>query len=272
MSDIQKMREASEYIKSKINEIPDIAIILGSGLGSLAEDVENKIVIKYSDIPHFPVSTVQGHAGQFVYGELEGKKVILMQGRFHYYEGYDMQTVVLPIRVLKILGIDKLIVTNAAGGVNTSFKAGDLMIIKDHINFSGVNPLIGKNIDEFGPRFLDMSQAYSKELIRVAEEVAHENSIDVVSGVYIMLSGPTYETPGEVRMLRTLGADATGMSTVPEVIVANHSCIKVLGISCITNMACGILDQPLSHEEVMETSERVKDQFKTLIRGVIKRV
>lgn len=272
MSDMQKIVEASEYIKSKIQEIPEVAIILGSGLGSLAEDVGNKITIKYSEIPHFPVSTVQGHAGQFVYGELEGKKVILMQGRFHYYEGYDIKTVVMPIRVLKILGIDKLIVTNAAGGVNTNFKAGDLMIIKDHINFSGVNPLIGRNIEELGPRFPDMSQAYNRELIRIAKDVANENNIDVVEGVYIMLSGPTYETPGEVRMLRVLGADATGMSTVPEVIVANHSGIKVLGISCITNMACGILDQPLSHEEVMETSERVKHEFKTLVRGVIKRV
>jgi purine-nucleoside phosphorylase len=268
---MQKIREASDYIKSRLENLPDIAVILGSGLGSLAEDVGNKVIIKYDEIPHFPVSTVEGHAGQFVYGDIEGKKVLLMQGRFHYYEGYDIRTVVFPIRVLKVLGIDKLIVTNAAGGVNINFKAGDLMIIKDHINSSGVNPLIGKNLDELGPRFPDMSQAYNRELIKIAMDVSKEEGIELVDGVYIMLSGPTYETPAEVRMLRNLGADATGMSTVPEVIVANHSGIKVLGISCITNMACGILDQPLSHNEVIETSNQVKDKFKKLIRGVIKR-
>jgi purine-nucleoside phosphorylase len=272
VDEMVKIKEASEFIKAKIDATPDIAIILGSGLGSLADDVENRIEIKYSEIPHFPVSTVAGHAGQFVYGDLEGKKVIIMQGRFHYYEGYDIKTVTFPVRVLKMIGTDKLIVTNAAGGVNTNFKPGDLMIIKDHINFSGANPLIGRNLDELGPRFPDMSQAYSKELINIAFDAAKEAEVDVVSGVYIMLSGPTYETPAEVRMLRTLGADATGMSTVPEVIVANHCGMKVLGISCITNMACGILDQPLCHDEVIETSNMVKDKFKKLIKGIVRKV
>jgi purine-nucleoside phosphorylase len=264
--------EACEFIKARIKDIPEIGLILGSGLGSLADEVENRVEIKYSEIPNFPVSTVAGHAGQFVYGTLEGKKVIMMQGRFHFYEGYDIKTVTLPVRVLKMLGIDKLIVTNAAGGVNIDFKPGDLMIITDSINYSGVNPLIGKNLEEFGPRFPDMSAPFNKELISIALKSAGEEDVHVVQGTYFMFSGPNYETPAEIRMVRTLGGDSVGMSTVPEVIVANHSGIKVLGISCITNMAAGILDQPLSHEEVIETSNRVKDNFKRLVRGIIKRM
>lgn len=270
--DITTIKEASEYIKSKITDIPETLVILGSGLGNLSDDIENKIEIPYGNIKGFPISTVEGHKGQFVYGDLEGKKVIMMQGRFHFYEGYNMDKVTFPIRVIAHLGVKNLIVTNAAGGVNTSFKPGDLMIINDHLNFSGTNPLIGKNLDEFGPRFPDMSNAYSKEFRSLAREISDKHSLGLVEGVYVMVTGPTYETPAEIRMLRTLGADATGMSTVPEVIVANHSGMKILGISCITNMAAGILDKPLSHEEVMETSAMVNEKFKLLIRELIKEV
>lgn len=272
MNDIVKMKEACEFIKGRIQGIPEVGLILGSGLGSLADEVENRIEIKYGEIPNFPVSTVVGHAGQFVYGTLEGKRVIMMQGRFHYYEGHDITTVTFPVRVMKMLGVTEVIVTNAAGGVNMDFKPGDLMLITDCINFSGVNPLIGKNLEEFGPRFPDMSAPFNKELIKKALVSAKEEKVPVVQGTYIMLSGPNYETPAEIRMVRTLGGDAVGMSTVPEVIVANHSGLKVLGISCITNMAAGILDQPLSHQEVIETSNRVKDNFKKLVRGIIKRM
>lgn len=266
---IKEIKKASEFIKEKIKDIPEILVILGSGLSNLAEDLENKIEIPYDNIPNFPVSTVEGHKGQFVFGSISNKKVVMMQGRFHYYEGYSMDKVTFPIRVMAYLGVKKLIVTNAAGGVNTSFKPGDLMIIKDHINMLGLNPLIGKNLEEFGPRFPDMTNAYSKDYIEIARKVSKDISIDLVEGNYIMTTGPTYETPSEVKMLRILGADATGMSTIPEVIVANHSNMKVLGISCITNMAAGILNNPLNHEEVMETSERVHEKFKRLIKNLI---
>lgn len=269
MDYIQKIKESCDFIKNIIKETPKIGIILGSGLGSLAEEVENKIEINYKDIPNFPVSTVHGHASKFIYGDINGKKVILMQGRFHFYEGYDMNTVTFPIRVMKMLGVEKLIVTNAAGGVNTSFKPGDLMIIKDHINFSGTNPLIGKNIDDFGPRFPDMSEAYCKDLIKLANEASQKTGVEVKEGVYFMMTGPSYETPAEIRMIRVLGGDAVGMSTVPEVIVANHSGMRVLGISCITNMAAGILEVPLNHEEVIETSNLVKDKFKKLVKEIV---
>lgn len=272
MSDILKIKEACKFIKDRIQGTPEIGLILGSGLGSLADEVENRVEIKYSEIPNFPVSTVVGHAGQFVYGTLEEKKVIMMQGRFHFYEGHDIKTVTFPVRVMKMLGIKEIIVTNAAGGVNMDFKPGDLMIITDCINYSGVNPLIGKNLDEFGPRFPDMSAPFNKELINKALTSAREENVPVVQGTYFMFSGPNYETPAEIRMVRALGGDSVGMSTVPEVIVANHSGLKVLGISCITNMAAGILDQPLSHQEVIETSNRVKDNFKKLIRGIVKRM
>lgn len=270
MESLVNIRSACEFIKSKINEIPDFAIILGSGLGSLSEDVKNQIYINYNEIPFFPVSTVVGHAGRFVYGDLEGKKVIMMQGRFHYYEGNDMDKVTLPVLVLKQLGVKRIIVTNAAGGVNTNFKPGDLMIIKDHINLCGINPLVGRNIEEFGPRFPDMSSAYDKALVELAEKAAIKNNIDVVSGVYCMFTGPSYETPAEIRMSRIIGADAVGMSTVPEVIIANYCGIKVLGISCITNMAAGILDRSLNHTEVIETSNMVGTKFRGLVKSIIK--
>ena len=268
------MKNSSDYINSKISALgfkPEIGIILGSGLGDIAEEIKG-ISIPYSEIPGFKSSGVHGHAGKLVIGELNLKQVVAMQGRLHYYEGNTIQEVVYPVRIMKLLGITKLIVTNAAGCVNTGFNPGDLMIIADHLNLLGNNPLIGKNNDEFGPRFLDMSYAYDKDFIALAENTAKELNIKTQKGVYAAMTGPTYETPSEVRMLRTLGADAVGMSTVPEVIVANHMGVKVLGISCITNMAAGILDQPLNHEEVIETANKVKQDFKNLVKAIIKKI
>ncbi|MDZ7672649.1 MAG: purine-nucleoside phosphorylase [Halanaerobiales bacterium] len=267
---IESINQAVEFVESKVNFKPDIALILGSGLGVLAEEISDKKVLKYEDIPNFPVSTVEGHAGQFVFGNLEGKKVVAMQGRFHYYEGYSMQEIALPIRVMYKLGAKKLIVTNAAGGINRNFKPGNFMIIQDHINLMGDNPLKGENIEEFGPRFPDMSEVYNKELRELAEKTALENKINTVKGVYCALSGPNYETPAEIRYLRNSGGDAIGMSTVPETITANHMGMEILGISCITNMAAGVLPKPLDHKEVMEIAEKVKPKFSKLIRGILK--
>ncbi len=271
MEELYKVIEASEYIKQKIGEAPEIAIILGSGLGSLADDitVTGKSFINYSEIPHFPVSTVVGHEGRFVYGELEGKKVIMMQGRFHFYEGYNMNSVTLPILVLNQLGVKKIIITNASGGVNTKFKPGDLMLLTDHINYSGANPLIGKNIEDIGPRFPDMSTTYNKEFMKIAKTAAQEINVEVVEGVYFMFTGPSFETPAEIKMARILGGDTVGTSTVPEAIVANYCGMKVLGISCITNMAAGILEQPLNHTEVLETANKVSNNFKSLVKKII---
>lgn len=266
----EKIEAASEFIKSKIDGTPDIGLILGSGLGVLADEIENPIIIPYHDIPEFPVSTVEGHAGQLVIGDLSGKKVVAMQGRFHFYEGYSMGKVTFPVRVMKLLGVEQLIVTNAAGSVNESYSPGDLMIITDHINMMGGNPLIGANEERFGPRFPDMSEAYNKELREKAKTIASTLGLDVKEGVYIGNTGPTYETPAEVRMARVLGGDAVGMSTVPEVIVARHCGMKVLGISCLTNMAAGILDQPLSHLEVIETTEKVKSGFLEFVKAIVK--
>ncbi|MDU1413428.1 MAG: purine-nucleoside phosphorylase [Clostridium sp.] len=268
--ELNKVKESVEYIKGKIDFKPEIGIILGSGLGDMADRVEDRVVIKYSEVPNMPVSTVHGHAGQFVCGTLEGKKVIMMQGRFHYYEGHPMRVLALPIHIMKFLGVESLIVTNACGGVNTDFVPGDLMIINDHINFTSSNPLIGSNDEEIGPRFPDMSTAYNREYIKLAKSVAASLDMNLKEGVYMMFTGPTYETPAEVRLARIVGADAVGMSTVPEVIVANHCGLKILGISCITNMAAGILDQPLNHEEVIETSKMVKEKFVALVKGVVK--
>lgn len=265
-----KIKEAADFILKKINYKPEIGLILGSGLGAIADQIENPEFYPYSEIPHFPVSTVQGHAGRLVIGKLEEKTVVAMQGRFHYYEGYPIQEVTFPVRVMKALEIQTLIVTNAAGAANPKFNPGDLMIIKDHLNLAGTNPLMGKNLDEFGPRFPDMSNAYDKELRRKVKAIAQNLNIPVQEGVYAWFSGPTYETPAEVKMAQILGADAVGMSTAPEVIVANHSGIKVIGISCLTNMAAGILDQPLSHTEVMETSELAREKFINLMKNIVK--
>lgn len=270
MNLIERINETTQYLINRLKVKPNIGIILGSGLGPLADEISDATIIKYNEVPNFPTSTVQGHKGQLVVGTLEGKRVIAMQGRFHYYEGYPIEQVTFPVRVMKALGVESIIITNAAGGVNKEFTPGDLMIITDHINFTFDNPLIGENHNELGPRFPDMSHAYDKSLIDIAIKSAEKLDLTVRKGVYMWNSGPTYETPAEVRMASFLGADAVGMSTVPEVIAAVHGNIKVLGISCITNMASGILDQPLNHKEVIETSERVKNDFISLIKGILK--
>ncbi len=264
------VQKAKTFIEEKMTgNVPEIGLILGSGLGVLAEEIESPIVIKYNEIPGFPSSTVAGHKGQLVIGTLEGKHVVAMQGRFHFYEGYDMELVTLPVRVMKAIGVENLIVTNAAGGINENFDAGDLMLINDHINQFGTNPLIGKNDDTQGVRFPDMSEAYTRSLLNLAQEAADSEGLKVQKGTYVGTTGPSYETPAEVRMLRVLGGDAVGMSTVPEVIAARHSSMDVLGISCISNMAAGILDQPLDHSEVIETTERVKKDFLSLVKTVV---
>lgn len=268
--DKQPFKQAANYIQSKSKGSPTLGLILGSGLGILADEIVNPVKIPYHDIPNFPVSTVEGHKGQLVIGNLEGVQVVTMQGRFHYYEGYSLDKVTFPIRVMKLLGVEKLIVTNAAGGVNTSYAPGDLMLIKDHINNMGENPLIGPNDPAFGVRFPEMSTAYCEQLREKAKQVASRLVLSIKEGVYVANTGPSYETPAEIRMIRKLGGDAVGMSTVPEVIIARHSGLKVLGISCISNMAAGILDQPLTHDEVIETTEKVKEQFLTFVKELVK--
>lgn len=261
--------KAIETIRETTGVTPQIGLILGSGLGVLGDDIPGAEAIEYKDIPGFPVSTVEGHAGRLIFGELGGKAVVIMQGRFHYYEGYSMDEVVFPVRVMKALGVESLIVTNAAGGVNTGFVPGDLMLITDHIKLFTDSPLRGPNIDELGPRFNDMSAAYTPALRELAKRVAMEKGIDVREGVYAHMPGPSFETPAEIRMLRTLGADAVGMSTVPEVITAAHASMRVLGISAISNMAAGILDQPLNHDEVIETGRMVRDKFVGLVKAIV---
>lgn len=268
---LNRINSSTNYLQNQLgNKKPIIGLILGSGLGNLADEIKNAKKIEYSKIPGFPVSTVEGHSGRLVAGKLENMQVIAMQGRFHYYEGYSLRECTLPVRVMKNLGVQKLIITNAAGGVNKNFRPGDLMLITDHINFAMVNPLRGKNLDSFGVRFPDMSNPYDHELIKIAKESAKSEKINLKEGVYLFNSGPSYETPAEIKMARIFGADAVGMSTVPEVIVAVHCGIRVLGISCITNMAAGILNQPLSHKEVIETTELVKEKFIKLVKKIIK--
>ncbi|MGM1046031.1 purine-nucleoside phosphorylase [Paenibacillus uliginis N3/975] len=263
------IEEAAAFIRSKGGVQPEVGLILGSGLGVLADLLEDTVSIPYSDIPHFPVSTVEGHEGELLLGKIQDRPVVLMKGRFHMYEGYGPELTAFPVRVMKQLGVKSLLVTNAAGGINTSFEPGDLMLITDHLNMTGRNPLIGPNDPALGVRFPDMSEAYSRRLRKLALETAESQGITLQQGVYAGLLGPTYETPAEIVMLRTLGADAVGMSTVSEVIVARHSGLEVLGISCISNMAAGILDQPLSHDEVMETAEKVREKFLGLVMAVI---
>ncbi|WP_062046504.1 purine-nucleoside phosphorylase [Bacillus sp. JCM 19034] len=265
----EKVVETTHYLQSKVEKTPIIGLILGSGLGMLAEEIEDSIEVPYSDIPHFPQSTVSGHAGKLVFGTLQNKQVVAMQGRFHLYEGYSAQEVALPVRVMKQLGVKQIIVTNAAGGVNTSFEPGHLMLIRDHINLMNQNPLIGPNDEELGPRFPDMSNAYSNRLRDITRTEAKKLNVVLQEGVYVANSGPSYETPAEVRMIRELGGDAVGMSTVPEVIVARHIGLEVLGITCISNMAAGILPQPLTHEEVIETTEKVREDFLALVKAII---
>lgn len=269
---LKKLNNAAEYIKEIIKDRPDIGMVLGSGLGVLASQIENPITVEYKDIPGFPVSTVKGHAGQLVFGTLSDKKVLVMKGRFHYYEGYEMEMAAFGIRVMKLLGIDNVIITNAAGGVNESFVQGCLMVITDHIGFIGPSPLRGPNIEEFGPRFPDMTEIYDRNLVELAIECSKKLKIQVNQGVYCFAQGPQYETPAEIRAMRIMGADAVGMSTVPEAVAANHAGMKVLGISCITNMAAGMSGEPLSHKEVMETSERVRGEFLEYIKDIVSRM
>lgn len=268
----EKLAETAAFFKKNRDIKPEVAMILGSGLGVLAEEISSPYAVDYRDIPHFPLSTVEGHPGRLVFGELEGRQVMAMQGRFHFYEGYSMERITYPVRLMKELGISRLLVTNAAGGINTSFVPGDLMLITDHINLMGTNPLMGANFSPQGPRFPDMSHAYSRELLAAGKEAGESLGIALREGVYAAVTGPSYETPAEIRFLRAIGADAVGMSTAPEVIVANHAGMKVLGISCITNMAAGVLPQKLDHEEVMETAERAKEQFSALVRSIVKSI
>lgn len=267
-----EINSARDYIKGLTNYEPEIGLILGSGLGTLADEIKNPITIPYSEIPHFAKSEAIGHANELVIGELMGKTVVAMKGRFHYYEGFTLDEVTFPVRVMKALGVEKLIITNACGAINTNFNPGDLMLITDHINLVGTNPLIGPNNNDLGTRFPDVSQVYNHDLRNIASNVAKEQNITLQEGVYAWWSGPAYETPAEIRMIRTLGADAVGMSTVPEAIVAVHGNMKVLGISCLTNMACGILDQPLSHDEVIEVASLVREKFINLVTASIARM
>jgi len=258
----KRIEESAAYIRSKLGGLqPQVGLILGSGLGAYADDLENAVCIPYSDIPGFLVSTVEGHRGQLVAGRRAGMTVLAMQGRSHYYEGYSQQEITLPVRVMKKLGVDTLIITNAAGGVNESFAEGVLMVITDHINYSGQNPLIGPNLSEFGTRFPAMTKVYDPVLRHRLQDAAKAEGIDLKEGVYTMYSGPNYETSAEIRFLRVIGTDAVGMSTVPEVIVAAHCEMRVLGISCITNMAAGMSDEHLSHAEVEEVASRVRGTF-----------
>jgi purine-nucleoside phosphorylase len=272
MSYYDQVSEAAAFVRARIGTVPGIGVVLGSGLGDFADRVRDAVVISYTDIPHWPPSHVVGHAGKLVVGEVCGRQVAVLAGRAHYYEGNELTKSTFSIRVLGLLGVTRVILTNAAGGINTSFESGALMVIDDHINLFGTNPLIGPNEDRFGPRFPDMTEAYSKRLRAIADEAARERGIAVAHGIYAALHGPSYETPAEIRYLRSIGADAVGMSTAPETIVARHMGLEVLAISCITNMAAGVLDQPLNHADVMDTAARVKDQFVGLLEGVVRKI
>ncbi len=270
---LEKIKNTADFLKGKIKTLPEVGIILGSGLGGLGTKVENASAIDYKDIPNFPVSTVEGHSGKLIFGTLGNKNVVAMQGRFHFYEGYGMKEVTFPVRVMHFLGVKNIIVSNAAGGLNPKFKQGDLMIINDHINFFPEHPLRGKNLDELGVRFPDMSKVYNPELIKIAEEIAAENNIAVQKGVYIGSTGPTLETKAEYRMFRIYGADATGMSTVPEVIVAHHQGMKVFGMSVITNVSePENPEEETTHEEVQDVAGQVEPQMTLLITELINRM
>ncbi len=268
----EKANAAAEFVRARIKIEPRIAVVLGSGLGAFAERIEAAVTIRYNEIPHFPQSTVVGHSGRLVVGTLDGIPVAVMQGRVHGYEGYAPDEVTFPIRVLGRLGIQTLIVTNAAGGIHTGYEQGQLVLLADHINFTGSNPQVGPNEDRFGQRFFDMTQAYSPRLRAIARSVAEREGLPLQEGVYLAVSGPSFETPAEIRAFRILGADLVGMSTVHEVIVARHMNLEVLGISCVTNMAAGILPQPLNHEEVMETGRRVQDRLARLLSAFIREI
>ena len=268
----ERAEHAARVIRSRTTEIPRVAIVLGSGLGGFADDFADAVGIPYEDIPGFARSTAQGHAGRLVIGKIDQTPLVAMQGRVHFYEGYPLEQVTFPIRTFKLLGIKTLILTNASGGINVQLTQGALMVLSDHLNLMGDNPLRGLNDSRFGPRFPDMSAVYSPELQELVIEEARALGVEVRRGIYAALAGPSYETPAEIHLLRNLGADAVGMSTVPEAIVARHMGIEVLGISCITNMAAGIGDEPINHEDVMATGDRVRSTFTQLLRRVVGRV
>jgi purine-nucleoside phosphorylase len=272
MSEFEAANIAAKFIFSKTKLRPKIALVLGSGLGAFADELAEATQIPYAKIPGFQQSTAVGHAGRLVIGKAEGVPVVAMQGRFHGYEGYSAKEVTFPMRVFGRMGVKAAVLTNAAGGINTGYTQGALVVIRDHINLQNTNPLVGANDERFGPRFPDLSKAYSPTYRAIAAEELRRMKMNVLDGVYVALSGPNYETPAEIRYLRTIGADLVGMSTVPEVIVARHMGIEVLGISCVTNMAAGIVDQEINHQEVLETGERVRGQFVALLRAVIPRI
>ena len=261
--------EAADYIRQKISVQPRLALVLGSGLGAFADELTDRVYLPYSGIPHFPISSAEGHAGNLVVGEVADIPVAVMQGRVHYYEGHSMAQVAFPMRVFCRLGIKAVLLTNAAGGIASTFKQGGLVVLRDHINLQGTNPLIGPNDSRVGPRFPDMSEAYAKDWRALAVAEGKRVGVDIQEGVYVAVPGPSYETPAEIRFLRTIGADVVGMSTVAEVIVARHCGMKVLAISVVTNMAAGILDQPINHAEVLETGQRIRGQFSELLRRLI---
>jgi purine-nucleoside phosphorylase len=267
-----QVADAVAGLKERSGGVPDVAIVLGSGLGAFADRLVDAVTTPYGEIPHWPGSNVIGHAGKLVVGTLAGKRVAALSGRAHFYEGHDLRTVTFATRVLGLLGIKQLILTNAAGGINVSFKPGTLMVMDDHINLMGSNPLVGANEDRFGLRFPDMTEVYSRRLRAIADSAAAARGVAVAHGVYVALHGPSYETPAEIRFLRTIGGDAVGMSTAPEAIVARHMGMEVLGISCITNPAAGVLPQPLHHDEVMEVARRVRGEFSSLLEGIIERL
>lgn len=266
----EKLLKCTESVKARIQFRPEIALVLGSGLGDYAKEMDVKESISYSEIEGFPVSTVPGHEGRFLFGYVKGVPIVAMQGRVHYYEGYPITDVVLPVRLMGLLGAKTVILTNAAGGVNFNFQPGDLMMITDHITTVVPSPLIGANIDELGPRFPDMSEVYDKELREIIRQAARNTGISLQQGVYVQLTGPAYETPAEIRMCRIWGADAVGMSTACEAVAARHMGLKVCGISCITNLASGMSDKPLDHKEVQETADRVAEEFKKLVTETIR--
>jgi purine-nucleoside phosphorylase len=263
------VKEAADAVRARVPDVPQTAIVLGSGLGDFANSLGGAVTMPYADLPHWPVSRVIGHDGKLVVGKTGGRTIAALAGRVHAYEGHDMATVTFAVRALGLLGVRTLILTNAAGGVNTGFSQGALMVIDDHINLMGVNPLVGTNDERFGPRFPDMTEVYSARLRAIADRAGKAINLLLPHGIYVAVLGPSYETPAEIRYLRTIGADAVGMSTVPEAIVARHMKLEVLGISCITNMAAGVLPQPLDHAEVMETARRIRGQFIALLEGIV---
>ena len=267
-----RVRQAADWLRARHGDAPEAALVLGSGLGAFTGAMRDAVACAYTDVPHWPAASVVGHAGELVVGTIGGRRIAALSGRAHFYEGHDMRTVTFGVRALAALGVRRLILTNAAGGINVRFEPGTLMVIEDHLNLMGTNPLVGANDDRFGPRFPDMTEVYSPRLRAVAEAAAAAAGVPLARGIYAAVHGPSYETPAEIRYLRTIGADAVGMSTVPEAIVARHMGLEVLGLSCITNPAAGVLPHPLVHDEVMAVARRVREAFSRLLEGIIERL